>query len=113
MRVPVQARIGSHIISIRYVREIDDNAYAEFSRDERVLRISKTRNESAEAVWLCVWHELAHGALWYSGWNHCLTEAQEEAVVSAIEHALGPLMLLNPKAPGVRWREVAFPFETD
>jgi len=113
MRVPVLVPLNSHCIPVRYLKELEDpQDFGDFCPEEKIIRISKTRNKSAHQVWLTFWHELGHAALMLSGWGRVLTEEQEEAVVAALEFAWGPLMQLNPAAPGVRWREVVFPFES-
>jgi hypothetical protein len=111
MRVPVLVPIGPYKVPIRYVRRCDEDAYGEYCVEDRAVLVSKTRNRTADHVWSTVWHELAHAAVTLCA-GKLITLAREEAVVGAIEFGLAPLMLMRHDAPGVRWREIAFPFET-
>lgn len=112
MRVPVLVPMGPSVkVPVRYVQRLEGDDFGEFCPEALTVRVSKTRAKSPHDVWTTVWHELAHAALWISGWGKALTPAQEEAVVTALEFSIAPFMLFNPTAPGVRWREIAFPWE--
>ncbi|MES3012648.1 MAG: hypothetical protein V4750_02825 [Pseudomonadota bacterium] len=114
MRVPVLVPMGPAVkIPVRYVRALEAEAFGTFCPEDLVIRVSKARNLSSKQVWETVWHELAHAALWVSGWGRALTDEQEEGVVTALEFAIAPFMVFNPAAKGVRWRDVAFPFEAE
>ncbi len=113
MRVPILVPLGPYKVPIRYVRRCHDDEFGHYDQDERLIRISKRRCVLPDIVWATVWHELAHAAIAIAGGGNLITLAREEAIVGAIEFALAPLMLMRPDAAGVRWRDVAFPFETE
>lgn len=112
MRVPILVPVGPYKVTLRYVLRCDDDAYGEYVVEDRIVRVSKTRNVTPDQVWSTVWHELAHAAVTLACGGRLVTLAREEAIVGAIEFALAPLMRFNPAARGVRWRDVAFAFET-
>jgi len=112
VRVPILIPMGNSLkLPVRYVQRVEADAFGEFCPEALTVRISKTRNKSPQQVWQTVWHEMAHAALWTSGWGKALTDEQEEGVVTALEFSIAPFMLFSAKAPGVRWREVRFPWE--
>ncbi len=110
MRVPVLIPLGPHKIPLRYVQRCAEDEFGHYDPDERVIRISKRRCATADLVWNTVWHELAHACVTLCSGN-LVPIAREEAIVGAIEFGLAPLMLMRPDAPGVRWREIKFPWE--
>lgn len=111
MRVPTLVPIGQHKIKVRYVTRLSDDDFGEWDPETFTVSISRSKHTDATKVWHTVWHELSHAALELSGWGKMLTEKQEEAVVTALEYALVPLMTFKANAAGVHWREVRFPFE--
>lgn len=112
MRVPVLVPMGPTAkVPVRYLMRLSGDDFGGFDPETLTIRISKTRCQTPEAVWATVWHEMAHASLWVSGWGSFLTPKTEEAVVTALEYSIAPFMLFNRAAKGVRWREVAFPFE--
>jgi hypothetical protein len=112
MRVPVLIPIGAHVkLPIRYVEQLEANVFGDFCPESLVVRVSKSRHTSSDQLFTTIWHELAHAALWISGWGKALTDEQEEAVVTALEFSIAPYMVFSSKAPGVRWREIQFPWE--
>ncbi len=114
MRVPVLVPVGGHKVPLRYVWRLSgENDYGEYVVEDRLIRVSKTRCSTPEIVWATVWHELAHAAVSLAGVGQIVSGVREEAVVTAIEFGMAPLMLFRQDVPGMRWREVSFPFERE
>lgn len=111
MRVPVLVPIGPHLVSVRYAKALDDNDYGAFCPETQQISVSKSRCASPDDVFKTCFHEMLHAALWFTGWGRYLTPRQEEAVVTALEFCIGPLIVFSQSAKGIKWREVKFPFE--
>lgn len=88
MKVPHRIPIMGIDFSIKYPTRISagaDNTNAEIHWDEREIEIAR-RNATDATRWCA--HEFAHGVLEATGLSAGLTDAQNEEIARAFEHAL-------------------------
>lgn len=112
MRVPTVIPVAGKVVTVRYLDLLDDpEDFGDFSQTLLEVRVSKAKCTSPALVWQTICHELGHAVLYLSGLTKLLSDKREESIVEAFEHLYAPIFRLNPRAKGVRWREVRFDFE--
>ncbi len=117
MRVPVTIPVAGKAVKLNYKEtvpggnETDPDVYGDTSSDGKEIRISTTMNKSEREVFETAFHECLHSALAVSGVAHMFKDDLEELLVTNLESALAHLFCFNPDAPGVKWKDVPFPFE--
>ncbi len=91
-----QVSILGHTFNIKYIsqKQIDkgqpDKIYGDCDVYNREIRILKTL--APDILKATLLHECFHAILGISGQAEMLTEGQEEAIVIALEHGLGPII---------------------
>jgi hypothetical protein len=112
MKCPVLVPMGGYKIRIEYVEKVDDEgACGEAEPTKHLIRISTTANTTAATVHSTILHELLHMAMGISGLAAMLGDKREEAMASGLEHMLAPLVRLD--APGIKYKEIEFPWENE
>lgn len=117
MRVPTEILIAGHRVSISYPNEIPLEAgdevspYGDTTHDGRTIRISKSKHKNEREVFATLYHESMHAAFALTGLANLVKDEVEEAFVTGLENAVVHLFAFHPKAPGVKWRDIQFPFE--
>jgi hypothetical protein len=116
MRVPVMVPVGGRKIKLRYLKTLPgpakDVTFGEFCSQHSEIRVNKSVHHNASEVHHTVYHELLHAVFKISGLENVVTLAKEEAIVSAIENMLGPILIFSPDSK-VQYREVKFAFEEE
>lgn len=78
------------VYDIEYTDGLDAGDYGETcSRSKKIRVNSRMPAKEQEST---LFHELCHAVLGASGVSHTLTEGQEEAIVTALEHGLWPIV---------------------
>lgn len=116
MRVPVTVPVGGRRIKIRYLKSLPgpdkDVTYGEFCCSTAEIRVNKAVHHTPQEVHQTVIHELFHAVFKMSGLENIIPVKQEEAIVSALENLLAPILVFAPEAK-ISYREVKFSFEDD
>lgn len=118
MRVPVFIPVAGKRVSVQYLTRVpgdseDSDVFGDTTEDGLEIRISKSKHKSEREVFNTIFHEIKHSAVTIIGISHLLGDKLEEALVTGVENAVADLFCFNPDAPGVRWKTVKFPFESE
>lgn len=92
--MPKQVRVAGQIWRITVKPRNEDGDYGECDRNERTIYLySEPHSKYGQDMKSTLLHELCHAALTATGATHiCGGEDKEEAIVSALELVLWPLI---------------------
>jgi len=113
MRVPIKIKL-LRWVKIAYPDAVIDEQgaplYGRTIVGNRRVEVAKDRHSGAEDLHATTLHEVLHLALSVSGHSEWLGEEREEALVTALENYLAPVLCFRENSV-VSWGEVDFPWE--
>lgn len=116
MRVPVEIAVGGKKIKVRYLKTLPgplkDTTFGEYCCSHNEIRVNKSAHHNASEVHHTVIHEIFHSVFKISGLENIVPLKTEEAIVSALENILAPILVFAPGAK-IKYREVRFGFEEE
>ena len=114
MLVPVKLKILGWI-KVSYLDEVidDDGSTPLAGRTvpgDKKIEVSKEEHKDGETLHSTLLHETIHHILSVSGHSEWLGSEREEAIVTALENHLAPLVCFKTGA-SVRWKEIRMLWE--
>ena len=116
MRVPIKIKL-LRWVKIAYPDTVLDEHGKQLSGrtlfGNKKLEVAKDQHADAEELSATILHEILHVSLSSSGLSEILGEELEEAIVTALENYLAPVVMFRHKDHNVKWGEIEMPWDDD